>query len=164
MLQVEDACRFAVARSRPCTVYTSPLQRARHSAALLFPGEEAVVDDRLAERSVRDWEGLDHATVRSRWPQAFAAGTIDPLVQPPGGESIRELQDRVAGFLRMLAAPTDEHDGYVVTHNGWTRTARLVNGELSKERLFADPVPFLQPIAFDLRSERLELPLPFDPS
>jgi hypothetical protein len=60
----------------------------------------------------------------------------------------------------MLATQTDEDDVYVVS----IRTATLVNGDLSKEGLFAEPVPFLQPIAFDLRSERLEPPLPFDPS
>jgi len=75
-----------------------------------------------------------------------------------------QLQDRVAGFLRMLAGQADDDDVCLVTHNGWIRTAMLVNGELPKERLFAEPVPFLQPIAFDLRPERLESPLPFDVS
>jgi len=69
-LEVENADRFAVAGSRLRTIYTSPLMRARCSVPLLFPDEVAVVDVRLAERSVGEWEGLDHAAVRSRWPEA----------------------------------------------------------------------------------------------
>ncbi len=111
-----------------------------------------------------EWEGLDHATVRSRWPEAFAEGVIDPLMQPPGGESMRQLQDRIAGFLQTLAGQADDNDVYVVSHNGWIRTAMLVNGELSMDRLFAEPVPFPRPIAFELRPERLDGPLPFDES
>ena len=159
--EVEDPGRFAVPPIGPRIIYTSPLMRARCSVPVLFPDEEAVVDDRLVERSVGEWEGLDHATVRSRWPQAFAHGAINPSFHPPGGESMRQLQDRVADFLRMLASRTDDVPVYVVTHNGWIRTAMLINGDVSKAELFTETVPFLQPIAFDLRSERLESSLPF---
>jgi len=57
-----------------------------------------------------------------------------------------------------VLAPSSEK-----THSGWIRTAMLVSGELSREPLFAEPVTFLRPIAFGLRSERLEPPLLFAP-
>lgn len=143
-LKTEAPERFRVARVRPRRIFTSPLSRARTSVGILFPGEEAAIDVRLAERSVGEWEGLDHATVRARWPAAFVSGVISPDFVPPGGESLDQLRDRVASFLASLDEATE--DIYVVTHNGWIRTALLLTGTIGMDELFAEPVPFLQPL------------------
>jgi broad specificity phosphatase PhoE len=145
-MDLEAPERFRIPRQRPRRLFTSPLSRARTSVGVLFPGEKAVIDARLAERSVGEWEGLDHATVRARWPDAFVDGVISPDVVPPGGESLGQLRARVASFLADLEDATD--DVYVVTHNGWIRTALLLNGDIGIEGLFAEPVPFLQPLLF----------------
>ena len=84
---IEDPARHAIPAAGPRTIYTSPLQRALTAAEVLFPGENAIVDDRLMERSVGEWEGLDHATVRRRWP-AYGDETTDLMLTPPGGESL----------------------------------------------------------------------------
>ena len=138
--------RFRIPRVRPRRIFTSPLSRARTSVGILFPGEEAASDVRLMERSVGEWEGLDHATVRARWPEAFVDGVISPNVVPPGGESLEQLRARVAGFLASIDDATE--DVYVVTHNGWIRTALLLNGTIGLAELFAEPVPFLRPLPF----------------
>jgi ribonuclease H / adenosylcobalamin/alpha-ribazole phosphatase len=154
-LPVEHPERFRVPGTGPRKIYASPLGRARTTAALLFPGETAFIDDRLAERSVGAWEGLDHATVKARWPSAFADGKVDPLAEPPGGETLNQLTRRVRDFLAMLVSRQDERDVYVVTHNGWIRLALHLNGEVALEQLFAEPVPFLRPISFELTQETL---------
>jgi broad specificity phosphatase PhoE len=142
---IVDPERHAIPATRPRTIYTSPLQRARTAAEVLFPGETAIVDDRLMERSVGEWEGLDHATVRRRWP-AYGGETIDLMLTPPGGESLDEFAARVKSFLLDLAGATD--DTYVVTHNGWIRMALMLNFEIAPDKLFAEPVPFLVPIPY----------------
>lgn len=142
-----------ISRAGPRTVYSSPLRRARSSAALLFPGERVSVDQRLSERAVGDWEGLDHATVEARWPDAFANGVVDPFVTPPDGETGDHFKERVASFLEMLLSSQYESAGseaYVVTHNGWIRVALLLNGQIGLGELFAEPVPFLRPIPLAL--------------
>ena len=159
-LAVEDPARLRVARAGPHAIYTSPLSRARTTASLLSPAEEAIVDARLSERCVGEWEGLDHATVKARWPDAFAGKVVDPRTTPPGGEAIEQFGERVASFLEMLTERRTPEDVYVVTHNGWVRMALLINGYITVERLFAESVPFLQPLALDLRPERLRDPLP----
>jgi len=159
-LEIPTPERYRVPVAGARTIYSSPLRRARTSVDVLFPGESAIVDVRLCERSVGEWEGLDHATVRRRWPEAFKDGTIDPLITPPGGESMKELQDRVADFLVTV---TDmEEDVFVVTHNGWIRTAMLLNRDITLENLFAEAVPFLEPMAFDFEPDRLGQSRPFD--
>jgi alpha-ribazole phosphatase len=112
---------------------------------VLFPGEPVIVDERLMERSVGEWEGLDHDTVRRRWPE-YGGKHIDLTMTPPGGESLADFVARVKDFLLGLASERD--DVYVVTHNGWIRVALMVNFEIAPDRLFADPVPFLVPIPY----------------
>lgn len=156
---VDDPSILPIARVGPRTVYSSPLRRARSSAALLFPGESVIVDQRLSERAVGEWEGLDHATVEARWPDAFSHGVVNPFVTPPGGEPLDHFKERVAGFLEMLLSSQYERAGseaYVVTHNGWIRVALLLNGHIGLDELFAEPVPFLRaiPLALDPQAIR----------
>ena len=144
-VEVESPETFRVPRGRPRTLYSSPLTRALSAVAVMFPGEHAIISDLLLERSVGEWEDLDHATVESRWPGTFIDGVIDPYAIPPGGETVDDLCDRVRAFF---AALDHDDDVYAVTHNGWIRAAMLLNGEIDRDNLFADPVPFLTPIRF----------------
>ena len=86
---------------------------------MFFPGETAIVDDRLMEPSVGVWDGLDHTTVRRRWP-TYDEETIDLMLTHPGGES---LCGRVKSFLLDLAgAADDSHAGHRQPGQG-TRTS-----------------------------------------
>lgn len=148
-LELESPETHRVAPGRARAIYTSPLQRATSAAEALFPGERAVVSELLLERSVGEWEGLDHATVESRWPGTFVDGALDPAAaSPKGGETIADLCDRVVAFFDLLAQDPSDADVYAVTHNGWIRAAMLLNAEIAFEDLFAESVPFLTPIPF----------------
>lgn len=151
-LPIGEPERFLVPIRRPRTVYSSPLTRALTTAATLFPGETPIVDGRLMERDAGEWEGMGHRQVRARWPEAFVQGHLNPDVDPPGGESLEQFTKRVASFLKTIALHPADHDLFVVTHNGWIRVARHLNGEIPMDRLFAEQVPFMRPIALDLSS------------
>jgi broad specificity phosphatase PhoE len=140
---IEDPVRHAIRASGPRTMYTSPMLRARTAADLLFPGEPVIADNRLMEHSMRAWKGLDHATVRQRWPE-YGEDTTGLMLTPPGGESLDAFAGRVKRFRLSLAGCV--MDTYVVTHNGWIRVALMLNGEITPDRLFAEQVPFLAPI------------------
>jgi len=81
-------------------VITSPLFRARETAALLARGVQVEADPRLREMDYGDWEGRTYADIqatdgarRRDWEQA-------PDVIPcPGGESANDVARRVHGFL-----------------------------------------------------------------
>lgn len=82
-------------------IFTSPLLRARHTAEIIAStlGLSVEIDRRLAD--IRS--GFDGRPVAD-YLAAIAADPIDTRV--PGGESLRDYQQRVEGFLRWL---DDQH-------------------------------------------------------
>jgi broad specificity phosphatase PhoE len=101
--------------------FTSPLGRARETAALLGFAD-AVADARLSEHHWGEWEGLTRAEILARdgadaFVRAGAAGDF----MPKGGESTRALLARVADFIRDVAQ--DERDAVAVAHRGVLRSA-----------------------------------------
>ena len=144
--------------------YASPLRRARESAACL--GIEATVEDRLIEMSFGRFEGKTLAELRYDPTLDMAAlegGGLD--FQPPGGESPRQVQDRVRPWLVEIAGGPDVG---ALTHKGLIRA------------LYADAIgwPMLGKPPHKLRWDRLhvfrvgrdgglaveELNIPMDPA
>jgi len=102
-------------------VLSSPLRRARETAALLSR-QPPVVDDRLIEMDWGAWQGRRLADLRAEAPAAMAtneAGGLD--FRPPGGESPREVCARVQALLGELAA--DPRPVVAVCHKGVIRAA-----------------------------------------
>jgi len=81
------------------TVFTSPLRRARETAAPIAAalGVEVVVDNRLIELDYGEWDGKSFPDLPQdelvRWRN-------DPTFAPPGGESLRAVTQRIDGFCR----------------------------------------------------------------
>lgn len=95
-------------------VYTSPLSRARRTAALAFPGHAPVVDPRLSELDYGVFEGRTLAE-RQALPE-WRAWRLEPYFHaPPGGESYAELTRRVADWFAGLP---DAPHVVAVTHSG----------------------------------------------
>ena len=97
----------------------SPLGRARETAALLGHAD-ARVEARLTEMSWGDWEGRRSDDLRTELGEALTSLEAQGLdFRPPGGESPRDLQKRLAPLLAVLtqaARPT-----VAVTHKGVIR-------------------------------------------
>ncbi len=104
-------------------VYTSPLQRAITTAEPIAQthGLHVMVDPRLREGSMGDWEGLRRAEIIAR-SQADAdqhqRWESDPVCAPPGGESLSVVQERVLTCVRELAARHDGGAVVLVSHVG----------------------------------------------
>ena len=95
-------------------LYTSPSERARKTAALAFPDHEAVQDERLKELNFGIFEGrtLPERLTLPEW----GVWSAEPFLTPaPGGESYRELRERVVSWLDSL--PDAPHI-VAVTHSG----------------------------------------------
>lgn len=103
------------------TIYSSPLQRARDTAAPLAAtlGLDVQVEPDLIEMDIGELEELSFPEVRERYP-AFIEGWMSESVgdaRMPGGETLAEVQDR---SWRTIEAIRDRHPGQtvaVVTHN-----------------------------------------------
>ncbi|MDQ7849680.1 MAG: histidine phosphatase family protein [Armatimonadota bacterium] len=114
-----EALAARVAAERPARVYTSPLQRALTSARILCPPDAhppRVVED-LTDMSYGEWEGKPEETVRAQYPDLYARWLAEPhRVRPPGGESLAEVQQRVAAALREIARSLPAATVAVVAH------------------------------------------------
>lgn len=122
----EQARALAAALSAEsfAAAYTSPLQRAAETAAILAGAlrVDAVPDGSLMEVDVGSWSGLTRTEVEARFPEGFARW-LEYGHGWDDGETYDELGARVVSGLAGIAA---RHPGDVVlavTHGGPIRSA-----------------------------------------
>jgi phosphosulfolactate synthase len=114
-------------RDRPVrAIYASDLRRAVQTAAAFAAVLELPIfaDARLRERSLGVLEGVPSATIGPSVTGLDGGRVADPDARPAGGESVRDLYARAAGFLDALAATVDDEadgDVVVVAHGGTVR-------------------------------------------
>jgi broad specificity phosphatase PhoE len=82
-------------------VWVSPTVRCRETAGAL--GLAAVEAVELAGLDAGRWRGATLAEVGAREPEALARWLADPSAAPHGGESVRAVCERVAGWLESAA-------------------------------------------------------------
>jgi broad specificity phosphatase PhoE len=100
----------------PDAIYTSPLARCRETADAIAgqTGAKITVDERLIEMDVGEMEHLTRDELRARYPE-FLRAWLSPEVadaRMPGGESLREVQDRA--WPAVEAAIGAHRDGTIV--------------------------------------------------
>jgi broad specificity phosphatase PhoE len=100
-------------------VYTSPTLRARETAAAL--GLSATVDERLRDCDFGRWTGLKFNQVLLREPRALLSWIKRPSGAPHGGETIPQVLDRVASWIREHSR--DPGHTVAITHSAVIRAA-----------------------------------------
>lgn len=103
----------------PTVVYSSPMLRARQTAAAIpvfRPGLHDALG--LQELDVGDLEGLTGPEMDVRFPGVMQTWLTDPLAfRPPGGETLVEAEARAwAGLQALVAHQSDTPTVAVVTH------------------------------------------------
>jgi probable phosphoglycerate mutase len=138
---------------------SSPLRRAVETARLL--GLTPVPEPRLIEMDWGEWEGRSLADIRAELGDEMERHERLGLdFRPPGGESPREVQERLRPLLARLRAPT-----IAVTHkgvlralyalaSGWTMIgkppARLLDGCAHAFTLTPEGAPIVQELNIPL--------------
>ncbi len=118
--QASAAAAFIEANHQPIvSVYASPLERAHQTAAAIAEplGLTPQLDAELVEYDLGDWEGLSFSHLLEE-KRLFHNMRADHDYRPHGGESPRQVGDRIANSLRRI---TDRHPGervVVVSHGG----------------------------------------------
>ncbi|AFY02365.1 histidine phosphatase family protein [Bdellovibrio bacteriovorus] len=98
-------------------LFSSPLQRARETAGILFPERPVHVDSRLIETDFGRWEGEFVESIRQGQdfsPPSYGWQGWDS--GPPGGETYQQVADRLESWLDELELR--HKDSVVVTHKG----------------------------------------------
>jgi broad specificity phosphatase PhoE len=121
---------------------SSPLLRARETMQLMraelgLPPLSYRTDDRLREIHYGHWEGELWNELPAKDPQGFAARDADKWGwRPSGGESYRDLSERVADWLGEV-----ERDAVVTAHGGVMRVLRGLSLRLEPAQIFLLDVP-----------------------
>lgn len=134
---------------RPAVVWSSRATRCAEPARRLALrlGIRHATSERVAELDYGRFEGRSWAAIEThdgaalaRWMEAWTERA------PPGGESVAELEARVARFWHAL--PPAE-SALLVAHAGVVRALRVLRGGLSWREALRRPVPHLEPELFD---------------
>lgn len=139
-------------------LYSSDLTRAWETAAILAErlGGPVVADWRLRERSFGLLEGRPSAFLHPSFTGIEEGVVVDPDAAPPGGESLREMAERIDGFLRdvpnELSFPQSTPP-VVVAHGGSIRLIRALAAGDELEGLVWGPVGNAEVSFVPLREE-----------
>lgn len=104
-------------------VVSSPLRRARETAALAFPGVTPRIEPRLQELDWGDLTGLTWTDIEQCHPETAAEWARVGWLVPPNGEDPRALWRRVAAALLDLHEEAYGGDVLAVCHGGVIRAA-----------------------------------------
>ncbi len=121
--------RWLAARlPNPARWYVTNLSRTRATAAAIFaagyPEAPLTTEPALAEQHLGEWQGVAHDALVERlrhpphpfWPHGAEE-------EPPGGESFRRVQARVAAALERIAEAEAGGDVVIIAHGGSIRAA-----------------------------------------
>lgn len=139
--QAQRVARGIARRVTPTAIYASGLERARHTAEAVAKelGMAVVVEEGLREYDLGAWEGR---TYKELWEKEDLWGHMkrDPDFAPHGGESPREVSDRLVGALRQIANRHVGETVVCVSHGGALSMAlgHLLDGDYSQWRRLLD--------------------------
>jgi broad specificity phosphatase PhoE len=108
-----QAAALAAGLPRPTRLITSPLVRARETAAVFATAVPAQIDPRWTEM---DYGALDGQPMTALDGDAWRAWRSDPEHVPAGGESLAAVRDRVAAACVELAEEAAHGEVVVVSH------------------------------------------------
>jgi alpha-ribazole phosphatase len=150
-LPVEDprprvqALAFELRAHSLARIYSSPASRCRVLAGLSAEalGLPLHIDGRLAELDFGEWEGRTWDAIVTLDQERYESWSHDwQQASPPGGESIVDLERRVAAFVDTLP----QEAVLLVTHAGPIRAMKVLLESLNWQAAMSEPIPYLVPM------------------
>lgn len=105
--------------------YSSDMRRTSETARTILAGRDTPLHSipELREYNKGVFEGLTAEEYRQNYPELYEASLVnDPDFAPPGGETIRQCQARMSGFVQSLKEHHLHQDVLVVGHGGSLRS------------------------------------------
>ncbi len=129
----------AIADQTFAAIYSSDLSRARETAQIIAPFLNLPVslDVRLREINQGEWEGKHIAEIKTRYAQMWKKHRKDPdNARPPGGETLREVAQRMASSLNELSHIYPEGPVLIVSHGLSLATVLCMSQGIPVERAY----------------------------
>ena len=105
--------------------YSSDMSRTRDTARIILGERDLPLHSvpELREYNKGVFEGLTAEEYRQNHPELYRASLVnDPDFAPPGGETIRQCQARLSGFVAGLRERHPEDNVLIVGHGGSLRS------------------------------------------
>ncbi len=118
--QAAAAAAFIEANHKPVrNIYASPLDRAQHTAEAIAGrlGLTPEIDSGLAEYDLGAWEGMSFEDLFQE-KKLFHNMKADPHYRPHGGESPKQVGDRLVDALQRISSRHPGERVVVVSHGG----------------------------------------------
>lgn len=120
--------------------YTTTLSRAEETLKYILkyhPGMKVIVDDRVIERNYGDLSGKFHASYVKKHPKLFWVYRRSYDVPPPGGESIKQVEERVMPFVKEVIEKMKKEkiNVLIVSHGNSMRPMRRYFEKLSVKEM-----------------------------
>ena len=108
-------------------IYRSPLLRTKQTLDAIIPGANAIIDKRITETGLGEWEGKEKDKLDPKLVAEFRAGKY----WPPKAEPKEKIFKRINDFMKDLFEKYKSNERIlIVTHAGVIRTInKIVYGE-----------------------------------
>jgi broad specificity phosphatase PhoE len=125
--------RDALAGQHFDAIYSSDLQRASVTASVIAQKQflPVVMDPRLRELNMGEWEGKLVSDIPNLYPDAWSERLENPLgARPPGGESVLDLSQRIIPAVTAICAKHQPDDRLMIVSHGLSLAVLIcyVNG------------------------------------
>ena len=101
--------------------YCSPLTRTHQTLRAIKGDVDFIIDERITEVSSGDWQGK----LKSELPEEEYDLYKKGLLNPPNGESLKDVDKRAKSFLEdMFSKYKDDEKILIVTHNAFMRNLK----------------------------------------
>ncbi len=100
-------------------IFSSDLIRAIQTAQEIarLQGLRIIIDKRLREIHQGDWQGMLVSDIKEKYAEKFRQRMTDPYsVAPPGGETAREVKDRVMNALNDIIKDYPAGNVAIISH------------------------------------------------
>lgn len=118
--EARRTARFVAATAPPVgAIYSSPLARCRVTAGIVARrlGLDVTVHPDLREYAIGDWEDTPFTDLAARY-QFVELATADHDFAPPGGETLRQVAERIVPVLETIHRQHDDHERVLVVGHG----------------------------------------------
>lgn len=102
-------------------IYCSPLKRTKQTLDAILPNSMPIIDERIIEISIGEWEGKKKAAFDKNLLALYRAGQYTP----PGAETTSQVDRRVCEFIESLFDKYKNNERIlIITHNGVMRSIK----------------------------------------
>ena len=138
VLQAEKSAEYVADNYKIDAVYSSDLDRAYYTAKALGDkvGIEVVKMEELREIFCGEWEGKKVSDVAVEYKEDYDKWMTDiSNCRPTGGESVKELYERIINVFEKLARENEGKTAYVATHGTPIRVVMAETGGMGIVKL-----------------------------